>query len=211
LRANDAASLLGKLYPDQPPGFLDAGIASAMPSGVNRTPSAARHAETLDPEAVHGDAPATGTVLLIHPPAAPAGLAEGAIPAVALPVEGVAGVRLPDAPAPTTATLRIAWPVTAPPGGPAATLPAAAVGHHPSGSAAASRTAADGGKRLAINHADADEIRQKLRIDARRARLIIEFRQTYGPFRYPDDVREVNGITDQMVQVWEEQDLLALD
>jgi competence ComEA-like helix-hairpin-helix protein len=94
---------------------------------------------------------------------------------------------------------------------PAASLPPAALGLRPAGRAAASRTAADGGKRLAINHADADEIRQKLRIDARRARLIIEFRQTYGPFRYPDDVREVNGITDQMVQVWEEQDLLALD
>jgi competence ComEA-like helix-hairpin-helix protein len=64
---------------------------------------------------------------------------------------------------------------------------------------------------VAINHAGADEMMHKLKIDARRARFIMEFRQAYGPFARLEDLAQVNGITDTMLRSWEERDVIVLD
>jgi DNA uptake protein ComE-like DNA-binding protein len=62
-----------------------------------------------------------------------------------------------------------------------------------------------------VNRAEAREIMEKLKIDARRARLIVEFRKMYGRFRRPEDLGQVTGITDEMVRRWEGQDLLEFN
>jgi DNA uptake protein ComE-like DNA-binding protein len=59
-----------------------------------------------------------------------------------------------------------------------------------------------------INSAPALELERKLRLDARRARMIVEYRTTYGPFTTPDDLSQVTGITDDMVRRWESSDLI---
>lgn len=62
-----------------------------------------------------------------------------------------------------------------------------------------------------INRAPARALEEKLNIDARRARFIIEFREVYGSFRRPEDLAQVNGITDAMIRQWEERGLIVLD
>ncbi|HOE95014.1 MAG TPA: helix-hairpin-helix domain-containing protein [Candidatus Sumerlaeota bacterium] len=62
-----------------------------------------------------------------------------------------------------------------------------------------------------VNVASQQELARNLRIDPRRARLIIQFRETYGPFRGPDDLEQVTGITDGMVRAWETAGLLRFD
>lgn len=64
---------------------------------------------------------------------------------------------------------------------------------------------------LRINSADEAALMHGLKLDARRARLIIEFRDTYGPYRRPDDLAGVNGIGDDMVRRWEDAGLLRFD
>jgi DNA uptake protein ComE-like DNA-binding protein len=61
-----------------------------------------------------------------------------------------------------------------------------------------------------VNRANAAQLAKKLKIDARRARLIIEFRQAYGPFKSPEDLAQVFGITDEMLLAWEKGGLIAL-
>ena len=62
-----------------------------------------------------------------------------------------------------------------------------------------------------VNRAEAHEIMEKLNIDARRARMMVEFRKMYGRFLRPEDLEQVTGITDEMVNRWEEQGLLEFD
>lgn len=64
---------------------------------------------------------------------------------------------------------------------------------------------------IRVNRADAGELGRKLKLDARRARLVIEFRDLYGPFKGPDDLRQVSGITDEMVRRWEDQGILSFE
>ena len=62
-----------------------------------------------------------------------------------------------------------------------------------------------------INQASEAELAARLKLDARRARLIVEFRQLYGPFRNPADLAQVNGITDDMIRAWERANLLFFE
>jgi competence protein ComEA len=62
-----------------------------------------------------------------------------------------------------------------------------------------------------VNKADAETLARELKIDARRARFIIEFRQAYGSFKSPEDLAQVYGITDAMLQDWEDRGRIALD
>jgi competence ComEA-like helix-hairpin-helix protein len=62
-----------------------------------------------------------------------------------------------------------------------------------------------------INNAEIEEIARKLKIDARRARFIIEFRQAYGSFKHLEDLTQVNGISDSMLKAWEERELIVLE
>jgi competence ComEA-like helix-hairpin-helix protein len=62
-----------------------------------------------------------------------------------------------------------------------------------------------------INKAELEEIVQKLKIDARRARFIMEFRQAHGSFEHLEDLTQVNGISDSMLKAWEDRELIVLD
>lgn len=64
---------------------------------------------------------------------------------------------------------------------------------------------------VALNTAAAAELAQGLGIDAERARLIIEFRNIYGPFRGPEDLKEVSGINDDLVLRWEAEGRLNFE
>lgn len=62
-----------------------------------------------------------------------------------------------------------------------------------------------------INHAPENELARVLDLDARRARILAEFRQVHGPFHIAEDVAQVMGITDQRVRDWEDKGLLNFD
>jgi hypothetical protein len=62
-----------------------------------------------------------------------------------------------------------------------------------------------------VNGAGAGELGERLKLDGRRARNIVEFRELYGPFQRPEDLSQVSGITDDMVRHWEEQRLLIFN
>ena len=62
-----------------------------------------------------------------------------------------------------------------------------------------------------INRATPAELQHKLKLDARRARLLVEFRKTFGPFKTPEDLTQVSGITGDMVKIWESNELLFFD
>lgn len=64
-------------------------------------------------------------------------------------------------------------------------------------------------KPLAINTADADEIRARLKLDPRRARLIVAFRKVHGRFHSPEDLAQVAGLSDEQVLAWEDEGLIA--
>jgi DNA uptake protein ComE-like DNA-binding protein len=66
-------------------------------------------------------------------------------------------------------------------------------------------------RKVHVNHAGEQELMAGLGIDARRARMIIEFRQIYGMFHSPDDLDQVTGLPDDMVRRWEEAGILAFD
>lgn len=65
--------------------------------------------------------------------------------------------------------------------------------------------------RAAVNEADESVLIEKLEIDARRARYIVEFRRLFGPFAKPEDLAQVVGITDSMALEWEKADLIKFD
>jgi hypothetical protein len=108
-------------------------------------------------------------------------------------------VQLLETPAPTTHTL------TTPTSGPAI-VPSVRLA--PDDRATSSTLPTRPAERIRINVATADQIMEKLKIDARRARLIVEFRTLYGPFRRPEDLNQVSGINDLMVRQWESAGLL---
>jgi hypothetical protein len=60
-----------------------------------------------------------------------------------------------------------------------------------------------------VNYDDAATLMEKLGLDARRARLIVEFRTIFGPFRTPEDLSQVAGITEAMISAWENDGLLV--
>jgi DNA uptake protein ComE-like DNA-binding protein len=62
-----------------------------------------------------------------------------------------------------------------------------------------------------VNRAGSGQLMRKLKLDARRARYIVEFRRIYGRFRRPEDLAQVSGITDELVRRWEEQDILRFE
>jgi competence ComEA-like helix-hairpin-helix protein len=62
-----------------------------------------------------------------------------------------------------------------------------------------------------VNSASIYELMESLGIDARRARLITQFRTSYGRFKDPEDLAQVSGITDDMIRRWEKQNLLIFD
>jgi DNA uptake protein ComE-like DNA-binding protein len=59
-----------------------------------------------------------------------------------------------------------------------------------------------------INTADILEISEKLNLDRRRARIIVEYRRVHGEFKVPDDFAAVYGLTSEQVSFWDEQNLL---
>lgn len=65
--------------------------------------------------------------------------------------------------------------------------------------------------RVPVNSAGTDRLIEALLLDSRRARLLVEFRDVHGPFTRPEDLAQVNGITDDMIRVWEERHLLRFD
>ena len=68
---------------------------------------------------------------------------------------------------------------------------------------------AGGDNAASVNTATVEELMEKLKLDARRARLVVQFRILYGPFKTPEDLAQVSGITDDMVLQWEDEDLLS--
>lgn len=66
-------------------------------------------------------------------------------------------------------------------------------------------------KRVNVNRANPADLVRVLGIDARRARLIVEFRTQQGRIRSPEDLGQVNGITDDMIDKWEKQGLLRFE
>lgn len=62
-----------------------------------------------------------------------------------------------------------------------------------------------------INEAEKDEVMELLKLDARRARILIEFRTVHGKFRTPEDLAQVSGIDDDDVLRWENQRILIFD
>lgn len=67
------------------------------------------------------------------------------------------------------------------------------------------------GRPVRVNHADPAELRAALKLDPIRARHIIQFRATHGPFKEPDDLAQVSGVSEEMVRQWDERDLLIFD
>lgn len=65
--------------------------------------------------------------------------------------------------------------------------------------------------KVRVNSAGPMELIEKLRLDARRARLIVQFRRLYGGFRNPDDLAQVQGIHDELIVQWEEENLLSFE
>jgi len=106
----------------------------------------------------------------------------------------------PTAPA-ITPSAAASWSVT--------TMPSAK--RADAGTGAPRRAQALAPQAVAVNRADAGELERKLNIDARRARFIIEFRRAYGPFKRPEDLTQVYGITDAMLALWEQGDRLVLE
>ncbi len=76
-----------------------------------------------------------------------------------------------------------------------------------SGPAPAEKTVAA----IDVNHAPAETLARGLGLDARRARLVVEFRELTGRFRGPADLAQVNGLTDDMIRRWEEEGLLRFE
>lgn len=62
-----------------------------------------------------------------------------------------------------------------------------------------------------INTAAAKAVAEKLGVDARRARMVVQYRTVHGLFSSPDDLAQVMGITDEQVLEWEEKGLLLFD
>ena len=62
-----------------------------------------------------------------------------------------------------------------------------------------------------VNSAGPVELMEKLQLDARRARMIVQFRALYGEFSTPDDLGQVQGIHDELVVRWEEENLLSFE
>jgi DNA uptake protein ComE-like DNA-binding protein len=75
--------------------------------------------------------------------------------------------------------------------------------------AAAQAKAAD--PRVRINEANAAELQEKLKLDPRRARIVIEYREIFGPLRSPEDLTQIAGIADERVIEWEEQGLIDFE
>ncbi|MEN6624618.1 MAG: helix-hairpin-helix domain-containing protein [Candidatus Sumerlaeia bacterium] len=67
------------------------------------------------------------------------------------------------------------------------------------------------GHAVNVNRATAAELVQTLGVDVRRARLIIEFRTQQGRIRGPDDLAQVNGLTEDMIMEWEQKGLLRFE
>lgn len=61
-----------------------------------------------------------------------------------------------------------------------------------------------------VNHDSARQLVEKLGLDARRARLMVEFREFHGPYERIEDLPQVVGITEAMVLLWEDENLLDL-
>ncbi len=91
----------------------------------------------------------------------------------------------------------------APPAVPA--VPTAAAGAQAtSGTLAGART-------VDVNKAQVHELMTVLGLDARRARLIVEFRTLHGPFRAPQDLEQVNGLNGDMIRQWESDERIRFE
>lgn len=62
-----------------------------------------------------------------------------------------------------------------------------------------------------INYANEKVLVKKLGLNPRRARSLIEFRETHGPFKTPRDLAQVAGISDLMVELWDERGLISCE
>lgn len=62
-----------------------------------------------------------------------------------------------------------------------------------------------------INRAGEAELMRVLKIDALRARMIVEFRTTQRPIRDAEDLAQVNGLTGDMILKWRKEGVLKFD
>ncbi len=62
-----------------------------------------------------------------------------------------------------------------------------------------------------VNRAGEAELMRVLKIDSLRAHMIVEFRTTQRPIRGPEDLAQVNGLTQDMVVTWQKEGVLKFD
>lgn len=62
-----------------------------------------------------------------------------------------------------------------------------------------------------MNRAGEAELMRVLKIDALRARMIVEFRSTQRPIRDAEDLAQVNGLTGDMILKWQKEGVLKFD
>ncbi len=55
-------------------------------------------------------------------------------------------------------------------------------------------------KETDINRASAEELETAFEVDGTRARYIVDYREKHGPFRNWEDVKQVPGFEDRMVE-----------
>jgi DNA uptake protein ComE-like DNA-binding protein len=128
-------------------------------------------------------------------------------PRVALPPTLAANLATTTAPPrPATLPLRTTSSLASPPElNPALLALAAAPRPAPAPTPAMSVAA------VRINRAGEEELREKLKLDGTRARLVVQFRTLYGAFKTPEDLSQVSGITEEMVKGWDEERILYFD
>lgn len=135
------------------------------------------------------------TAVLRLPPAVPRG-AGGAIAAPSL-AEFLSGLS---SPRPAVTGERPAPPA----------VPKVAAGQTTGGTRATSGTLATA-RGVDVNKAQVHELMTVLGLDARRARLIVEFRTLHGEFRAPQDLEQVNGLNGDMIRQWESDELIRFE
>jgi len=218
-------TMLKQLYPNQDiaakmsPRALGQAPAQSAPSRASAPTTATLVVRRPKPRRAPADRPTSSTLNPLNPSVT---LDEQSSGTLTANPASQAGTRLPSGRAPKKphlaklphAPLRPETPptmtvtqTTVPPVAANETKPANAASTTSATSAAkpAPATALVG---VRVNRAGAGELREKLKLDARRARNIVEFRELYGPFQRPEDLSQVSGITDDMVRGWEEQKLL---
>jgi hypothetical protein len=201
-RVAPSVQLLDRLYPGQ------FGAATQPTSAGAALTTATATLRILRPPPAAVTRPTTNTARPTDRPTTPT------TPTTATPIRR--GAPAP----PTRASVRLAPPVRLDLFDSTSTLaqlldqppaPAVRLGGEEPAAAAGARPAPAQPRRVRLNAAPAAELMEKLKIDARRARLIVEFRELFGPFRTPEDLGQVTGLNDLMIRQWESAGMLDFE